>query len=94
VGGARGGRGPCRPGRADDDVAFTAPWGFPLEAIEAPVLLVHGGQDRVVPRAHADLLLRQLERGELWLRPRDGHVSVLDACPVAMDWLVGVSGGR
>jgi hypothetical protein len=26
-------------------------------------------------------------RPELWLRPRDGHVSVLDACPVALDWL-------
>ena len=24
---------------------------------------------------------------ELWLRPNDGHVSILDACPLAMDWL-------
>ena len=25
---------------------------------------------------------------ELWLRPRDGHVSVLDATAVAFDWLL------
>jgi hypothetical protein len=23
----------------------------------------------------------------VWLRPRDGPVSVLDACPLALDWL-------
>ena len=37
---------------------------------------------------HADWPLRHCPRAELWLRPRDGHVSVLDACPVAMDWLL------
>jgi hypothetical protein len=24
---------------------------------------------------------------ELWLRPRDGHISILSAVPLAMDWL-------
>jgi hypothetical protein len=24
---------------------------------------------------------------EIWLRPRDGHTSILDACPLAMEWL-------
>jgi hypothetical protein len=28
--------------------------------------------------AHADWLLRHCPRPELWLRPLDGHVSVLD----------------
>jgi pimeloyl-ACP methyl ester carboxylesterase len=74
-------------GLVDDDVAFAAAWGFELTAIAAPVLVVHGGGDRVVPPAHADWLVRHLPRPELWLRPRDGHVSVLDACPVALDWL-------
>jgi pimeloyl-ACP methyl ester carboxylesterase len=49
-------------------------------------LLVQGGEDRVVPPAHADWMLRKLPGAELWLRPHDRHISVLDACAVAMDW--------
>ena len=77
-------------GLIDDDLALVAPWGFELGAVAAPVLLVQGGQDRVVPPAHAEAQLRRLPAGELWLRPRDGHVSVLDACPVALDWLLAL----
>jgi pimeloyl-ACP methyl ester carboxylesterase len=78
-------------GLIDDDVAFVRPWGFDLADVAAPVLVVHGGEDRVVPPAHADRLLRGCRRAELWLRPRDGHVSVLDACAVAMDWLTAAA---
>ena len=74
-------------GLIDDDVAFVTPWGFEVTQITAPVLLVQGGEDRVIPPSHAEWLLRHTPRSELWLRPRDGHVSILDACPVAMDWL-------
>lgn len=74
-------------GLIDDDVAFAGPWGFDLASITVPVLLVQGGEDRVVPRAHAQWLLGHIGTAELWLRPRDGHVSVLHAVPVAMDWL-------
>jgi hypothetical protein len=41
----------------------------------------------MIPAHHAERLLRELPRGELWLRPREGHVSVLSACAVAFDWL-------
>lgn len=74
-------------GLIDDDLAFAAPWGFDVTEIGVPVFLVQGGEDRVVPPQHADALLRAIPTSELWLRPRDGHVSVLDACPVGMDWL-------
>jgi pimeloyl-ACP methyl ester carboxylesterase len=83
--GRAGAAGP--EGLIDDDLAFVAPWGFDLTQIVAPVLLVQGGEDRVVPPAHAHWLLRNCPSSELWLRPNHGHVSVLDACPVAMDWL-------
>jgi pimeloyl-ACP methyl ester carboxylesterase len=79
-------------GLVDDDVAFVRPWGFDLAEIGAPVLFVQGEEDRVVPPAHADWLVRRTPNAELWLRPRDGHVSVLNACPLAMDWLVAASG--
>ncbi|MCW2539386.1 MAG: alpha/beta hydrolase [Frankiales bacterium] len=75
-------------GLIDDDLAFAAPWGFDVGQLVAPVLVVQGGQDRVVPPAHADWLIRNCQRSELWLRPADGHVSILDACPLAMDWLL------
>jgi pimeloyl-ACP methyl ester carboxylesterase len=75
-------------GLVDDDVAFVSPWGFALGDVDVPVLLVQGGLDRVVPPAHADHQLAALPLGELWVRPRDGHVAVLDAVPVALDWLL------
>ena len=74
-------------GLIDDDVAFTIPWGFELADIASPVLLVQGDLDRVVPAAHARWQLSQLSNGELWQRPHDGHISVLAASAVAMDWL-------
>jgi pimeloyl-ACP methyl ester carboxylesterase len=72
-------------GEIDDDVAFAAPWGFDVARIEAPVLLVQGGQDRIVPPSHADWLMSHCRRPQLWLRPDDGHVSILGVCPLAID---------
>lgn len=75
-------------GVVDDDVAYVTPWGFDVATITAPVLLIQGGDDRVIPPAHGHWLLHHLPNAELWLRPHDGHVSILDACPLAMDWLL------
>lgn len=78
-------------GQVDDDIALVTSWGADLAAVEAPVLLVQGEQDRVAPRTHALQLAGELGQTELWLRPDDGHISVLDACPQAMDWLLQVA---
>ena len=75
-------------GLVDDDLAFTAPWDFDVEAIAVPTLLIQGGEDRVIPASHGEALARSIPTAELWRRPGDGHVSVLDACPSAMDWLL------
>ncbi|MCX7522960.1 alpha/beta hydrolase [Microbacterium sp. STN6] len=77
-------------GEVDDDVAFTTAWGIDVAQVVAPVLLVQGGLDRVVPPWHASAMLAALPNAELWVRPRDGHVSVLRALPVALDWLAEV----
>lgn len=77
----------CFSGEDPFWLAFAGPWGIDAAAISVPVLLVQGGEDRVVPPSHADALMRAIPTSELWLRPRDGHLSVLDACPVGMDWL-------
>ena len=83
---AEGMEGP--DGLIDDDVALVTPWGFDLAVVAQPVLLVHGGADRVVPLSHGRFLLGMLPNAELWERPREGHVSVLEALPVALDWLL------
>jgi pimeloyl-ACP methyl ester carboxylesterase len=83
--GRAGAEGP--DGLIDDDVAFVSPWGFEPGRIAAPVLLAHGGQDRVIPPSHGEWLLRRCPRSEHWLRPGDDHISILAASPVAMDWL-------
>ncbi|GEK16695.1 alpha/beta hydrolase [Cellulomonas persica] len=75
-------------GVVDDDVAYAQPWGFSPADVRVPVLLVHGGRDRVVPASHSRRLLELLPDAQLWERPHDGHVSVLHALPVAFDWLV------
>ena len=68
-------------GMVDDDLAYVAPWGFDPATITAPVLLLHGDADRVVPSSHALWLAHRIPSAELWLRPGDGHVSVLAARP-------------
>ncbi|AGZ38380.1 alpha/beta fold hydrolase [Actinoplanes friuliensis] len=72
----------------DDDLAYVAPWGFDPASITAPVLIVHGGSDLTVPGSHGEWLARHIPGAELWLHPGDGHLSILEHAPAALDWLV------
>ena len=74
-------------GMVDDNLAYVAPWGFDPGQVSPPVLFLHGGQDRMVPSSHATWLAGQVACAEVWVRPDDGHVSILDAGPAALDWL-------
>ena len=74
-------------GMVDDDLAYVAPWGFDPGQVRAPVLLLHGGQDRVAPSSHARWLASRIRSAQLWLRPDDGHVSVLQSAEAALGWL-------
>jgi pimeloyl-ACP methyl ester carboxylesterase len=76
-------------GMIDDELAYVTPWGFAPEQVRPPALFLCGGQDRMVPSAHSTWLARHCPAAELWLRPDDGHVSVLRSSAVAaLDWLV------
>jgi pimeloyl-ACP methyl ester carboxylesterase len=74
-------------GLIDDDLAYVSPWGFEPARVVAPVLLLHGGRDRVVPSSHGEWLARRCPSAELWLSPDDGHISVLHSGAAAMEWL-------
>jgi pimeloyl-ACP methyl ester carboxylesterase len=71
----------------DDDLAYVSPWGFDPAEVVAPVLLLHGGLDRVVPAAHGRWMAAHLPSADLWLSPDDGHVSILNSAVPALDWL-------
>lgn len=77
-------------GLVDDDLAYVAPWTFDPSEIAVPTLILHGGRDRIVPPAHAEWLVRHIPGAELWLRPDDGHISVLRSAPAALEWLAAL----
>ena len=74
-------------GQVDDELAYVAPWGFDPGQVRAPALLLHGGQDRVAPVSHGRWLAERTPSAQLWLRPDDGHISVLNAATAALGWL-------
>ncbi len=75
-------------GMADDDLALVTPWGFGPRDVLAPVLYVHGADDRMVPASHSQWLADHTGSAELRLCRGEGHVSVLRQCESAMEWLL------
>lgn len=71
----------------DDDLAYVSPWGFDPSRIRPPILLLHGGQDGIVPATHSSWLSQACPTAELRLSPDDGHLSVLEHAPAALEWL-------
>ena len=81
-------------GWLDDGLASVAPWGFELSAIEAPVLLLQGGQDLMVPAAHAEAMARELPRATHIFEPEEGHMTLGFSPERPLDWLRQCSGGH
>lgn len=71
----------------DDDLAYVREWGFEPSAIRAPVRLVHGGLDRMVPAAHSEQLARSIPHAVIDLTPDDGHISILRRAAAALEWI-------
>jgi pimeloyl-ACP methyl ester carboxylesterase len=63
----------------DDDVAYVTPWGVDLSRIVAPVLLVHGADDHVVPASHSAWLAAHIPGAEHWQLEGESHISALAA---------------
>ena len=60
----------------DDDRAFVTSWGFELDAIEVPVTVWQGDQDRFVPAAHGRWLAEHISGARAELRADQGHLSL------------------
>ncbi len=79
-------------GWVDDDLAFAAPWGFELETIRRPVLVIQGGDDRFVSPSHGAWLAAHIPGCEAWLDDAHGHLTLLeDLVPDVHAWLLGHS---
>jgi pimeloyl-ACP methyl ester carboxylesterase len=72
----RSGLGTSSEGWWDDEVAMMDPWGFEIDAIRTPVLLLHGRHDRFVPFAHGEWLARAIPGVEARLTDDDGHLTL------------------
>ncbi len=74
-------------GAVDDDRAYVTDWGVDLSRVQAPVLLVHGTEDRVVPVSHSRWLAEHLPTAQLWERMGAAHISALGDGTDILDWL-------
>jgi pimeloyl-ACP methyl ester carboxylesterase len=75
-------------GWVEDDFAFLDPWGFEVEAIEAPVLLWQGEQDLMVPSAHGRWLASRIAGVEAHISSQDGHITLSETqLPSIHAWL-------
>jgi pimeloyl-ACP methyl ester carboxylesterase len=80
-------------GWRDDDLAFTAGWGFSLDALAGPVAIWQGDQDRMVPYAHGQWLAAHIRGARVHLEPGAGHVTmIVTAIDRILDDLLDLAG--
>jgi pimeloyl-ACP methyl ester carboxylesterase len=63
-------------GWVDDDLAFLRDWGVSLDDVVAPLMIVHGDQDFMVPQAHGRWLASRLPAAESLLLTDEGHLTI------------------
>jgi pimeloyl-ACP methyl ester carboxylesterase len=73
----RHGLEPGADGWIDDDLAFARSWGFDVEEITRPTLIVHGADDRFVPLSHGEWLAARIPGAVAWLDDVNGHLTLL-----------------
>lgn len=64
-------------GWIEDDLAFVKPFGFEIDAITTPSLIVHGQLDLFVPVSHGEWLSHAVSGAESWILEDEAHLSLL-----------------
>jgi pimeloyl-ACP methyl ester carboxylesterase len=82
------GQQPGYAGWLDDDLAFVSDWGFRVEDIKVPTLLLQGRQDLMVPFAHGQWLAARVADAEVRLTEDDGHLTLIADLGPVHDWLL------
>lgn len=76
-------------GWADDDIAFTVPWGFDPAAIRVPTAVWWGSKDVLVPPAHGEWLARTVPNAAVRIDTSGGHQADPDThIAVLYSWLI------
>jgi pimeloyl-ACP methyl ester carboxylesterase len=82
------GLAPGGEGWWEDGVAQAGAWGFELDAISVPVMVMHGRQDKFVPFGHGQWLAAHVPGVDARLLDDDGHLTLLqNRIPEVHSWL-------
>jgi len=65
-------------GWVEDDLAFSADWGFELSRVKVPTSIWHGKLDRFVPYAHGVWLSQHVPPAEFHSFDRETHLTLYD----------------
>ncbi|TDW92307.1 alpha/beta fold hydrolase [Kribbella sp. VKM Ac-2566] len=79
-------------GQIDDDASYARPWGCGVEAITAPVLLLHGTADRIIPADHGRWLAAHCPTATLRVREGASHFTIVEHAEPGLDWLAEAVG--
>lgn len=80
-------------GWLDDDLAFVKDWGFDVDDIAVPTIVLQGDQDQMVPFGHGQWLAARIPGADSRLLSDEGHFSVgVSALPQALADLAATLG--
>jgi pimeloyl-ACP methyl ester carboxylesterase len=78
-------------GLIDDDISYVTPWDCDPTTIKAPILLLQGDRDGIIPASHGAWLAANCPTAELHLTPGASHFTIMNQAASMLPWLHGHS---